>query len=496
MEQEFYRDEFEQLLKDTTEDFKMYPSRKVWHSIYNDLHPDRKWPSLAVCLLLLTTILYVGVTNNNAINNDSKKNAPSISVNSRQPDVEQGEDAKPSGNRMAALDLAALNTASANFPILLTTGSEQYFPLEVVPTQPAAGSPVEVEETVTAVQYQPISTPKALPGDKAANQQSLPGNAVASVSATAPVAEAAAIAEEVVADPVADPAINSETDLAKLAAANKAYLLAHRDTRQQEFIEDFAFHNKPQQHSIKKLFRGVATQFYITPSVGYRVRFRNENYREVDNSLVTNNNSRITDKTELNQQAAINMEAGAGIVKDLGKRFRFKTGLQFNFTDHITYAQRLDHPTQATIAMSNQVPGLNQSTYQADYAHTPGNNNSKLHNSTIQLSIPLGMDYKLLTKGAINWYVGTTIQPTFVTRTNAYLLSADANYFVKDDGMIRRLNLNGALESFVSIKTKSGTFINLGPQFRYQLFSTYSKAYTYTEKPYSVGLKVGFVRPL
>src|SRR5688572_22524081 len=71
MEKDFYTDDFEQLLKDTTEDFRMYPSRKVWHSIYNDLHPAKKWPSFAVCLLLITTILYVGIDNNNAINADA-----------------------------------------------------------------------------------------------------------------------------------------------------------------------------------------------------------------------------------------------------------------------------------------------------------------------------------------------------------------------------------------------------------------------------------------
>src|SRR4051812_33640910 len=63
MENNFYRDHFEQLLKDTTDNFRMYPSRRVWHSIYNDLHPGKKWPSVAVLLLLMFSIMYIGVTN-------------------------------------------------------------------------------------------------------------------------------------------------------------------------------------------------------------------------------------------------------------------------------------------------------------------------------------------------------------------------------------------------------------------------------------------------
>ena len=40
MEKEFYTDEFEQLLKEKADQFRMYPSKRVWHSIYNNLHPD------------------------------------------------------------------------------------------------------------------------------------------------------------------------------------------------------------------------------------------------------------------------------------------------------------------------------------------------------------------------------------------------------------------------------------------------------------------------
>ncbi|MEO5985190.1 MAG: hypothetical protein ABIP80_06760, partial [Ferruginibacter sp.] len=58
-------DNFERLLKETTDQFRMYPSRRVWHSLYNDLHPGKKWPSVAVLLLLITSIMYIGVTNSN-----------------------------------------------------------------------------------------------------------------------------------------------------------------------------------------------------------------------------------------------------------------------------------------------------------------------------------------------------------------------------------------------------------------------------------------------
>src|SRR5262245_1424617 len=61
MEKNMYRDNFEQMLKDTTDNFRMYPSRRVWHSLYNDLHPGKKWPSVSVWFLFIVSVLFMGV---------------------------------------------------------------------------------------------------------------------------------------------------------------------------------------------------------------------------------------------------------------------------------------------------------------------------------------------------------------------------------------------------------------------------------------------------
>lgn len=503
MEQEFYRDEFEQLLKDTTDDFKMYPSRKVWHSIYNDLHPDRKWPSFAVCLLLLTTILYVGVTNNNTISSNSKKNAASLSLLDETMDQPSQNEVQSSGKLIAMNNYPQNNSTvgdisqAPSFPVLAINDDTREQPVEeenAVPAadattstrQPANTSPASFEEahlfTANANSKISVSGSVAVPGE--ANEKTsgaIAGNEVLNTNS----------------DPVADENAGNTAAIKTglntlLAGSNKTAA----DTKEREWIEDFAFHNKSNA-AAGKLFKGLSTQFYITPSVGYRILFRNNNHQNIDNSLVTNNATlNSNEKVELNQQAAVNMEAGFGITKDLGKRLRFKTGLQFNYTDYITNAQRLEHPIQTSLVVNSQGAGVSLAAYSADYAHIPGKNTSKIHNSTVQLSIPLGMDYKILSNRMINWYVGATVQPTLVTRSNAYLLSSDNNYFVQEQAMLRKWNLNGAVESFVSFKTPSGTFINLGPQFRYQLFSSYSKTYSFTEKPYSIGFKIGFTRPL
>ncbi|MEO7119837.1 MAG: hypothetical protein ABIY62_01995, partial [Ginsengibacter sp.] len=63
MERRFSMNDFEQSLKDQADEFKMMPSKKVWHGIYNDLHPGRRWPSVAMSLLLVVTIIGIGYMN-------------------------------------------------------------------------------------------------------------------------------------------------------------------------------------------------------------------------------------------------------------------------------------------------------------------------------------------------------------------------------------------------------------------------------------------------
>lgn len=507
MEQEFYRDEFEQLLKDTTDDFKMYPSRKVWHSIYNDLHPDRKWPSFAVCLLLLTTILYVGVTNNNSINNGNRKNISTASIkndHNNTPAATANETAKPGKYLSAAGNSNDLASIAPVLPFLVVTEDD-------ITTIPVYSTSVaeDARENTTA---QPQHSSETAGFE---NSTAFTTNGRTKVVVTAPsTEEMPAATKPVTTTTIAEeiPAGNSNTptdivtsekkdDIPVTPVAAKNNLLANnklfeKDTRDLEWMEDYAFYNR--KNASKNFLKGLSTQFYVTPSVGYRTMFKNRDYKRMDNSFVTNEAVRNSEaKPDITQQATINMEAGIGIVKDMNKRVRFKTGLQFNMTDYITYAQKLENPVETNLIVNNISTGfLIVKPYMANYANIPGKNGHKLHNRTIQLSIPIGFDYKVLGNGRVNWYVGGSLQPTYVSGGYSYLLSADNNYFVEGQSLLRKLNLNSSFESFVSIKTKGGGYFNIGPQLRYQLISAYKRAYIYTERPYNIGFKIGLTKPL
>ncbi len=63
MERRFFMNDFEQSLKEHADKFELAPSKRVWHGIYNDLHPGKRWPSVTMSFLLIFTLVFIGHLN-------------------------------------------------------------------------------------------------------------------------------------------------------------------------------------------------------------------------------------------------------------------------------------------------------------------------------------------------------------------------------------------------------------------------------------------------
>ena len=59
-ESNFYSDEFEQLIRDKTEQYKMYPSENVWKGVHNSLHTKRKWFIGSMAALVTGILFFAG----------------------------------------------------------------------------------------------------------------------------------------------------------------------------------------------------------------------------------------------------------------------------------------------------------------------------------------------------------------------------------------------------------------------------------------------------
>src|SRR5579863_1470962 len=59
-ESNFYSDEFEQLIREKTEQYKMYPSENVWKGVHNSLHTRRKWFIGSMAFLVTGILIFSG----------------------------------------------------------------------------------------------------------------------------------------------------------------------------------------------------------------------------------------------------------------------------------------------------------------------------------------------------------------------------------------------------------------------------------------------------
>src|SRR6218665_2908111 len=291
MENEFYRDEFEQMLKDTTDDFKMYPSRKIWHSIYNDLHPDRKWPSLAVCLLLLTGILYLGVTNNNAINT-SGKNIAALTIE-KPVEVSKTEKSVPGNNNSSAVLSSNTKNGKAVFSEEPTVTVEDNETVENAKSSIASTSKLATAFTGNTLAQNKddkfiSSTPQDYAMNIAAEQKTIPTETGLNfeVSSTPMLIEANA-----------DKVIEQMPDGGQaFVGPAKASLIAIEEASLktpglQNLEWNTAYAGRNKSIRLNNFLKGLSTQFYVTPSIGYRVMFKNNDYADVaTNALIAANN--------------------------------------------------------------------------------------------------------------------------------------------------------------------------------------------------------------
>ncbi|MEP7319155.1 MAG: hypothetical protein ABI921_10445, partial [Panacibacter sp.] len=60
MENRFYDNEFEKYLKEEADDYRMYPSDRVWRNIQQEIHGYRRWPALTIIAVFIISALVVG----------------------------------------------------------------------------------------------------------------------------------------------------------------------------------------------------------------------------------------------------------------------------------------------------------------------------------------------------------------------------------------------------------------------------------------------------
>ncbi len=503
MEDKNYRDDFELFLKENADEFRMVPSRRVWYSLYNNMHPDRRWPSMAVCLLILTAVLYIGIENNNSLSNAAQKNAAENFTSNLNNNLSDKNttflppflDNKNESRKQNTTTTITLN----NIPAIV----------EPINTFDAIETPISIPQdaalassTIINIENNRSNFLARDNNNVASNENGLPNkfstdnklNIVGSNS----FAEERKTGKSENSSLVIIAANNSNNNnqhdslvIENIVAKNSKNdsdkeLKNSLSDIEKSWKEDYAFRNKP---AINRLKQNGSMSYYITPSIGYRTFGKRDYVKRTSASTASFNNfsgtTALSGDRKLDDEAALNLEIGAAFQYSVSKNVRIKTGIQGNYTNYMSNVTSLGHPTQIALDVSNSSPVYAAS----NYSSTSGS--SKLNKTTLQVSVPIGADVKMTNHDKVNWYVGATLQPTYIIKGSGYVLSSDGGNYASEPSLLRKLNLNSSIESFISFKPSPGVTMMVGPQLRYQLFSSFKNQYNYSEKLYNLGIKLG-----
>ena len=545
---------FEDFIQQQSDDFRMYPSRRVWHSVYNNLHPGRKWPSISMCIVLLTTLFLVGylntrdthgtiaqtqLTNTNIVNR-STYSANSFSIlsnesfllalnlNSKTDNLTAKNKVAPpstylanptfttvksnspvavnksisNSNIVADENLSAINSKATlinRHRLLNTTQSGLTSPASKVYVNDVTGSSVVYKiQASNKPTFAITTTNNNVAAEKSmiANEENLTEKEELSQVLNKRLSNENDINVIAMQDEATSKNSISETALAKISIGTAGTPLANKtniNPDDRSWIENYALYNKP---ATKKWKGRVETQAYITPSVVYRQLHDNAAGK---NRGLNSNNSSINN-TDVNnsvtQSPSLGFEMGFNWLYQLPKGVKLKAGFQLNYTRYAIHAFDNHHPTATSLSMNRSTNDVLYEVFRSTpYSNRVGLDAVKLHNQTVQISIPMGLDIKLAGNDNFEWYAGATIQPTYVVTGKSYLLSSDRRNYVKDNSMLNHFNMNAGFETYLSFK-KDGYTLQVGPQLRTQLFSTNSRMFTIEERLQGYGLKIGISKKL
>jgi hypothetical protein len=248
----------------------------------------------------------------------------------------------------------------------------------------------------------------------------------------------------------------------------------------------------------KQISKAATWQIYFTPTMGYRT------LKEVSNNLNYSYNSYAYNTTSLfarnikdavSHRPGIGFEFGAAMYYPLGKKISVKVGLQANYQHYQIDANRWI-PEIATYGMNN----LGFTSYPINAISGYRNANSSTSNVTLQnerlmISMPMGFDYKVLGNKMLNFSVASTLQPTYVMNSSAYLLSTNLRNYAKAPNLNRRWNMHTGMEANVNFQKGSFKW-SIGPQFRYQLLNSFTDKYPIKENLYDFGIRLGVMKTL
>ena len=459
MERNIHNKDFEQYVKKNADQYRMYPSEKVWKGVYSTLHTRRRWYGIGLGLLLLSAVAVTWVMMNSS---SSPKEQTNIVQNSAPKEVKAEQ-------QITAEQFISTTIQHNNQKEILLPKETESISGEIA-TAVNNINPVEnfITNSIPTADKN-VSNPVRITADQV--QEKPPTIQPVDISIT-------------------DQATDNESDLSTIVTKNSQNnfipsTTAHRD-KYPLTIESVLNSFKAGSLNKKDKF---ALQFFFTPTVSYRKLSENKSVRSVS---IANNptsfaslygiNNVVTHKPDMGVE--FGLTAGFPIAKNL----KLIGGLQFNISRYGIKAYST-YGEIATVALNR---GSDSIATWTNYRNFSGSNTNWLQNYYFSVSAPIGAEYKLFNGNKTQFGISATLQPSYILGDRAYLITTDYKNYVEIPRLIRRWNLNTSIETFVGYSTGKIRW-QVGPQVRYQVFSSFQNKYPVKENLFDFGLKIGIM---
>lgn len=473
MDQNYFEDEFEQFLRDNADQHRMYPSDGVWSMIYRQLHAKRRRIALGAMLFLAISGI-VWLANIHPVNH---KNQGSQNTNP-QPVYSSYN---YSNSSVTVDDIIAKLKAKSLIPPIQIEAPKTLSPLRFV-------KPAHLADTYTA----PINTSASLRNFDLYPRFELLLEAILVQSRITPV----------IPEPPADETLDFTPSftylpngkMASAVAVNFAPPMQESRLANLDITPAVSESAKINITSLKPaLQHRFSFLMSFSPSIGYR------NMIEGGKQIIYGSSPLMVRHLNVNQfvahQPAMGFELAGGIRYQLTRSLAIRTGLQFNLTRY-SIAAFAYSSEKATVSLNTNMGYLRDTLVaNSNVRNLSGDHPERLRNEYLQIALPVGAELKLFGDSKLQLNLAGSLQPVYLLNTNQNLLSSDYTNYIKEPSLIRRWNMASSLEAFVSYK-KGDYRWQIGPQFRYNLLSTYKSQYPIKENLMEYGLKIGFSKTI
>ena len=527
MERKFSMSDFEESLKDHADQFKMIPSKKVWHGIYNDLHPGRRWPSITISFLFIFILVGVGYLNTH----NAAQPAPTISKNTiasnnsvvnQHTKVEHNVTGKNVSKEKLVGKQTLGNKAENVEPDQLITDN-----LSNTDNTDNTDNAVKANNTDNIIKRNNVNNTDNANKVNDRGPISTRGNSVTSISifdfeANLLTNTSAKSDEEqkqrqtdliskasvekftkgeivITHIPKFESTLKIASQIESTQKENKSVdenldnidkkLSSEKITGNADIAKKAPGVNKKISKLHKKRNAKVNWVYYAAPVLS-SVAFSGQAIKEVpsNNFSIALAPSQTQNKVLYN--AALGFEAGAQMEYSITKKLQFTTGIHVTYSGYKIISNEV-HPTFATLILRDPKNGVNfPMSYISHYGDGTGQTPVSLRNYNWQASIPIGLQYQLSGNDKIQFHAGANVEPSYVLKSNAYILSSDGRNYVNDPSVVRKWNLSSNFNAFITFKSHNFKW-NIGPNVRYQWFSTYQNTYTIKEHLIDYGIRIG-----